>query len=145
MNRSDHLGIADSLQQSLRQWEQIAGDPSVAGEIIWGIIVHTVSALDPEHETQPPDRFGNPHPAPNTNRTFNAAADRIMRRAELRRQLRTIDFAACLHNGQKRLHNHFYHGNLPALQMPNIIAISQGYAARLLQTAHESTTSAPQP
>ena len=81
MNRSDHLSIADSLQQSLRQWEQIAGDPSVAGEIIRGIIVHTVSALDPEHETQPPDRFGNPHPAPNTNRTFNAAADRIMRRA----------------------------------------------------------------
>ena len=145
MNRSDHLNIADSLQQSLHQWEQIAGDPSVAGEIIWGIIVHTVSALDPEHETQPPDRFGNPHPAPNTNRTFNAAAARIMRRVDLRRQPRPIDFAACLANGQQLLHNHFYHGSLPALEMPNITAISRAYAARLLQTARESTTPAPQP
>ena len=73
MNRSDHLGIADSLQQSLRQWEQNAGDPSVAGEIIWGIIVHTVSALDPEHDTQPPDRFGNPQAMPVSPRPADPA------------------------------------------------------------------------
>ena len=68
-----------------------------------------------------------------------------MRRADLRRQLTPLDFAACLHNGQQILHNHFYHGNLPALEMPSITALSRGYAALLLQTARESTTPAPQP
>ncbi len=53
------------------------GQYLAAGEFVWGAIVHAVSAADPDHERQPPDRFGNPHLAPNTSASFPSAIRRI--------------------------------------------------------------------
>ncbi|MDE2788198.1 MAG: hypothetical protein OXL37_16280 [Chloroflexota bacterium] len=53
------------------------GQEIAAGELVWGAIVHAVSAADPAHEIQPPDRFSNPHQAPNTMATFSNAVRRI--------------------------------------------------------------------
>lgn len=47
------------------------GQDIAAGELVWGAIVHAVSAADPDHESQPSDRFGNTHQAPNTNASFS--------------------------------------------------------------------------
>ena len=53
MNRSDHLNTAQLLVDRADNLRQI-GENVLAGEALWGAIVHGVSAADPEHEIQPP-------------------------------------------------------------------------------------------
>lgn len=48
-----------------------------AGEFIWITVVHAISAADPDHEHPDPDTFGNPHRAPNMERTYIPATRRI--------------------------------------------------------------------
>ena len=106
------------------------GQYVAAGELTWGAIVHAVSAADPDHEIQPPDRFGNPHRAPNTNATFPNAVRRIRERPLSERQI-----ADCLNNGQQLLHNHFYHVNLTSQQLQDHIAIGNAYTLLLIHAA----------
>lgn len=128
MDRLTHLNESRNLIRlatQLRAEGQLLG----AAEFIWDATVHAVSAADPEHEQQPPDRFGNPHQSPNTNATFLQAALRISRQPLSETQIRH-----CLDNGQRRLHNHFYHLNLPSDELPEYIVIGAAYAQAILRT-----------
>ena len=109
------------------------GQYVAAGELTWGAIVHAASAADPDHEVQPPDRFGNPHRAPNTNASFPNAVRRIRGRP-----LSESQIADCLNNGQQLLHNHFYHLNLTAQQLQDQIAIGNAYALLLIRAANRA-------
>ena len=106
------------------------GQYLAAGELVWGSIVHAVSAADPDHDIQPPDRFGNPHRAPSTNATFPNAVRRIRERP-----LSESQIADCLNIGQQLLHNHFYHLNLRTRQLQDQIAIGNAYAQLLIRAA----------
>lgn len=99
------------------------GQYLVAGELVCGAIVHAVSAADLDHEIQPPDRFDNPHLAPNTSPTFSNAIRRI---AGL--TLSEGQIISCLYNGQQRLHNHFYHLNLTPQELQYSIGVTTAYA-----------------
>ncbi len=101
-----------------------------AGELVWGATVHAVSAADPDHEIQPPDRFGNSHQAPNTGATFTNAVRHIK---ELPISEGQITY--CLNNGQQGLHNHFYHLNLTTPELQNRIVISAAYAQLFISAA----------
>lgn len=128
MDRLTHLNESRNLIQlatQLRSQGQLLG----AAEFIWGATVHAVSAADHEHEQQPPDRFDNPHQSPNTKATFLQAALRIRNRPLSETQIKQ-----CLDNGQRRLHNHFYHLNLPADELPEYIAIGLGYAQVIIRS-----------
>ena len=107
------------------------GQYVAAGELVWGAIVHAVSAADPEHEVQPPDRFRNPHRAPNTMATFPNAARRIRERP-----LSESQIADCLNIGQQLLHNHFYHHNLTTQLLRDRITIGSAYAKMLIRAAN---------
>ena len=106
------------------------GQYLAAGELVWGATVHAVSAADPDHETQPTDRFGNLHQAPNTNATFPNAVRRISERPLSERQI-----ASCLDNGQQRLHNHFYHLNLTSQQIQDNFVSGVTYAQLFISVA----------
>ena len=101
-----------------------------AGELLWGAIVHAVSAADPDHEIQPPDRFNNVHRAPNTNTAFADAVRRISGRP-----LSESQISFCLNNGQQRLHNHFYHLNLTPRELQHSISVGAFYAQLLMRVA----------
>ena len=109
------------------------GEYLIAGELIWGATVHAVSAADPEHETQPPDRQGNPHQAPNTSVTFTLAACRIIRSPFTEYQI-----AQCLNIGQRELHNHFYHLTNSEQDLRRSIAVGAIYVQQLLHIAEQS-------
>ena len=106
------------------------GQYITAGELVWGAIVHAVSAADPDHEIQPPDRFRNPHQAPNTMATFPNAVRRIAGSPLSETQITT-----CLDIGQQRLHNHFYHLNLTTQQLQAYIVLGTTYAQVLIRVA----------
>ncbi len=106
------------------------GQYITAGELVWGAIVHAVSAADPDHEIQPPDRFRNPHRAPNTMSTFPNAVRRIAGSPLSETQITT-----CLDIGQQRLHNHFYHLNLTTQQLQAHIILGTTYAQALIRVA----------
>ena len=106
------------------------GQYLAAGELVWGAIVHAVSAADPDHEIQSPDRFGNLHQAPNTNATFPNAVRRI---SEL--SLSETQITICMNIGQQRLHNHFYHLNMTSQQIQGHIAIGTAYAQLFISAA----------
>lgn len=109
------------------------GQYVAAGELTWGAIVHAASAADPDHESQPQDRFRNPHQAPNTMATFSSAVRRIEGRPLSERQINI-----CLNNGQQLLHNHFYHLNLTSQQLQDQIAIGNAYALLLIRAANRA-------
>lgn len=132
MDRQTHLNEARNLAV-LAASLSTQGENLGAGEFIWGATVHAVSAADPNHERQPSDRFGNPHQAPNTNATFPNAARRITATEFQERQI-----IHCLDNGQKRLHNHFYHSNLPSNELREYITIGAAYAQQLIRAAEKS-------
>ena len=106
------------------------GQYVAAGELTWGAIVHAVSAADPDHEIQPPDRFRNPHQAPNTMAAFANAVRRIRERP-----LSESQISDCLTIGQQLLHNHFYHLNLTSQQLQDQIATGSAYALLLIRAA----------
>ena len=129
MNRNDHLNTAQILAHRADNLLQI-GENVLAGEALWGSIVHGVSAADPEHEIQPPDRYDNPHLAPNTKNALEAAAGRMQS------PLFTVAAAGrCLYHGQRHLHNHFYHLNLPPNDLRLSLSIGRWYSRRLLHIA----------
>ena len=130
MDALTHLNASLSLT-ALAEELFHRGQYAAAGELIWGSIVHAVSAADPDHEIQPPDRFGNHHRAPNTNTTFSDAALRIRERP-----LSESQIADCLNIGQQLLHNHFYHLNLTSQQLQEQIAIGNAYALLLIRAAN---------
>ena len=101
-----------------------------AGELVWGAIVHAVSAADPDHEVQPQDRFRNPHQAPNTMSTFSDAVRRIAERP-----LSETQTNICLNNGQQMLHNHFYHLNLTPQELRFRVRLGAFYALLLTRAA----------
>ena len=109
------------------------GQYVAAGELTWGAIVHAVSAADPGHESQHPDRFRNPHQAPNTMATFSNAVRRIREHPLSERQI-----ADCLEIGQQRLHNHFYHLNLTTQQLQAHIVLGAAYAQLLIRAANRA-------
>ena len=106
------------------------GQDIAAGELVWGAIVHAVSAADPAHEIQPPDRFGNHHQSPNTMSTFSNAVRRIRERPLSETQITT-----CLNNGQQMLHNHFYHLNLTPQELRFRVRLGAAYALLLTRAA----------
>ena len=106
------------------------GQDIAAGELVWGAIVHAVSAADPAHEIQPPDRFGNHHQSPNTMATFSNAVRRIRERPLSETQIST-----CLNNGQQALHNHFYHLNLTPQELRFRVRFGAAYALLLTRVA----------
>ena len=132
MNRQQHLDAARSL---LNRGIRLASsnETIAAGELLWGATVNAVSAADPDHQQQPPDRFSNPHLAPSTSRNFLAAIARVQPVP-----LTQIQTAACFHNGQRRLHNHFYHLNLTQFEVQICSAIAAGYAQILIAAAERS-------
>ena len=135
MNRSGHLNTAQLMVARADNLRQI-GENVLAGEALWGAIIHGVSAADPAHEIQPPDRYGNPRLAPSAKTALEAAAGRMQN------PLFTVVTAGyCLDHGQRRLHNHFYHLNLTPNALRLSLSISRRYARRLLRIA---TTSLPQ-
>ena len=101
-----------------------------AGELVWGAIVHAVSAAGPEHETQTPDRFRNPHQAPNTMATFPNAVRRIAGTP-----LSETQISICLNNGQQRLHNHFYHLNVSPQELRFRVRLGTSYALLFIRIA----------
>lgn len=132
MDRQNHLNEARSLI-ALAIVEQARGQNLAAGELVWGATVQAVSAADPDHETQPPDRFGNSHEAPVTYQSFIAAAIRIVHLLLTERQIRQ-----CVFNGQRKLHNHFYHLNLPPSHLRRRTDIGIAFAQQILQSAGQS-------
>ena len=131
MDRQAHLKAA----RNLAAWAttlHTEGEYLGAGELIWGATVHAVSAADPEHEAQPPDRHGNPHQAPNTSVTFTLAARRIIGSPFTER-----DIALCLDNGQRGLHNHFYHLTNSEQNLRRNIAVGAIYIQQLLHSAEQ--------
>ena len=101
-----------------------------AGELVWGAIVHAVSAADPDHETQPQDRFHNLHQAPNTMAAFSEAVRRVRGRP-----LSETQTNICLNNGQQKLHNHFYHLNLSPQELRYRVRLGAAYALLLIRVA----------
>ena len=106
------------------------GQDIAAGELVWGAIVHAVSAADPAHEIQLPDRFGNHHQSPNTMATFPNAVRRIRERP-----LSETQITNCLNNGQQMLHNHFYHLNLNPQELRFRFRLGAFYAMLLMRAA----------
>ena len=79
MTNNQHLIQANRLYMliaDLRNHEHYRHLRPVIGELIWGVLVHALSAADPSHENQPPDRFGNPHQAPAGADAFRQAIRR---------------------------------------------------------------------
>lgn len=107
-----------------------------AGELCWGSIVHAVSAADPGHEIQPPDRHHNSHPAPCVRPDFDAAVRRILNSSVP--ALPPADYSRALHAGQRILHNHFYHLNLRPAQLAANLATARHLAQRLAQHANQA-------
>ena len=132
MDRETHLNEDHNLANMARALAA-QGEHLGAGEFIWGATVHAVSAADPDHELQPADRFGNPHQVPNTNAAFLNAARRI-----IGNPLPEGQITRCLHNGQRRLHNHFYHLNLTATEVQYSADIGAAYVQQLLRVAERS-------
>ena len=132
MDRQRHLNEARSLiEQSIA--DQANGRIVSAAELTWGATVHAVSAADPDHETQPSDRFGNSHEAPIIYQSFIDAAQRIVHPILTERQIRH-----CVFNGQRKLHNHFYHLNLPPSHLRRRTDIGIAFAQQILQAATRS-------
>ena len=132
MDRQAHLKEARNLAARAATLNA-GGEYLIAGELIWGATVHAVSAADPEHEAQPPDRHGNPHQAPNTSVTFTLAARRIIGSPFTER-----DIAQCLDNGQRGLHNHFYHLTNSEQGLQRSISDGTAYIQRLIHSAEQS-------
>ena len=132
MDRQRHLNEARNLF-NLAIAIQTQGQRLAAGELIWGATVHAVSAADPDHEAQPPDRFSNSHEAPIIYQSFIDAAQRIVPPLLTERQIRQ-----CVFNGQRKLHNHFYHLNLPPSHLRRRTAIGIVYAEQILRAAAQS-------
>ena len=132
MDRQRHLNEARSLI-ALAVAEQTRGQNLAACELVWGSTVHAVSAADPAHETQPPDRFGNSHEAPITYQTFTGAAKRIVPAPLTQRRM-----GQCFQNGQRKLHNHFYHLNLPPSHLRRRTDIGIALAQQIVQAATQS-------
>lgn len=132
MNRQQHLDAARSL---LNRGVQLASrnESLAAGELLWGATVNAISAADPDHQRQPPDRFANLHSAPSASSNFHAAIARIQPSP-----LTPIQTATCFHNGQRRLHNHFYHLNLPQSEVQICSAIAAGYVQIIIAAAENS-------
>ena len=133
MDRQAHLKEARNLAARAATLNA-EGEYLIAGELIWGATVHAISAADPEHETQPVDRHGNPHQAPNTSVTFMAAARRIIGSPLTERQI-----AQCLNNGQRKLHNHFYHMTNSEQNLRRRNAIGAAYVQRLIHSAEQQS------
>ena len=135
MDALTHLNVSRDLAALAAELFSL-GRHLPAGELIWGAIVHaSVSAADPDHEVQPPDRFRNPHRAPNTSATFPNAVRRIRERPLSERQI-----ADCLNNGQQLLHNHFYHLNLTPRELQQSIGVGTFYAQLLIRVASRTVS-----
>ena len=122
------------LIAELRNHEHCRQIRPVIGELIWGVLVHALSAADPSHENQPPDRFGNSHQAPAGADPFRQA---IRRTPNL--GLSEARMESCLAWGQRKLHNHYYNGNLSDEELDTAIMVSAVYAMRLHYCAVEQT------
>ena len=129
MDPLTHLNASDNLVALAAELFS-RGRYLAAGELVWGAIVHAASAADPDHEIQSPDRFGNPHQAPNTYATFASAVRRIGEKPLSENQI-----SFCLNIGQQGLHNHFYHLNLTTPQLQDHIVIGVAYAQLLIRAA----------
>ena len=132
MDRQAHLKAA----RDLAAWAttlHAEGEYIGTGELTREATVHAISVADPEHETQPVDRHGNPHQAPNTSVTFMAAARRIIWSPLTERQI-----AQCLNNGQRGLHNHFYHMTNSEQNLRRRNAIGAAYVQGLIRIAEQS-------
>lgn len=114
MDRTTHMASALANLKTATELSN-AGQLDQAGEIFGGAIVQAVSAADPEHEKQPPDRFGNAHAAPNIRPEYNAATQRICNaigKYSYPGAPGQSDYDIALRTGQIGLHNHYYHLNL---------------------------------
>ncbi len=129
MDSLTHLNASRSMAALATELSN-RGQYATAGELVWGAIVHAVSAADPDHEIQPTDRFGNSHQAPNTMATFSNAIHRIRGRP-----LSETQIAFCLSNGQQRLHNHFYHLNLTPQELRFRVRVGASYALLFIRIA----------
>lgn len=126
MDPATHLGKArDYLNRCVEMASQ--GHYAEAGELAWGAEVQAVSAADPEHGQPDQDRFRNPHHTPNTYQAFIEATRRIPSRP-----LSESEIIDCAVNGQKLLHNHFYHLDLPEDNLPHRVARAVRYAQVLI-------------
>ena len=132
MDRQSHLNEARSII-ALAIAGQGRSQHLAACELVWSATVHAVSAADPSHETQPPDRFGNSHQAPIIYQSFIDAAQRIVHPILTERQIRH-----CVLNGQRKLHNHFYHLNLPPSHLRRRTDIGLAFAQQIVQSAAQS-------
>lgn len=139
MNHPEHLQEA-VLRYQYAVDARDAGDLIGAGEFVWLAVVHAISAADPDHELPNPDAFQNPHPAPNTERTYNLAKIRITTPAFSR-----SDFERCLHITQRQLHNNAYHLTLSRTDLVTYIRTGLDYADRLIQIARTATAPTPSP
>ena len=129
MDPLTHLSESRNLTELAAELSS-RGQYLAAGELLWGALVHAVSAADPDHEIQPPDRFGNHHQAPNTMAAFSNAVRRIRERPLSETQIR-----ACLNNGQQLLHNHFYHLSLSPQEIRYRVRVGAFYTQLLIRSA----------
>ena len=136
MIRSEHAREAE-LRYQYAVAAINAGDLNGAGEFIWLTVVHAVSAADPDHEQPNPDTFGNPHRAPDTERTCIPATRRIATPA-----FSPSDFDQCLKIAQ-RLHNNAYHLTHNRTSIIPHIRTGLHYANRLIRIARVATAPAP--
>ena len=84
----------------------------------------------------PPDRFGNSHQASGCRR--RSAFRQAIRRAP-NLGLSEARLESCLAWGQRKLHNHYYNGNLSDEELDTAIMVSAVYAMRLHYCAVEQT------
>ena len=129
MDTLTHLSESRNLA-ALAEELSNRGQYIAAGELAWGAIVHAVSAADPDHESQPQDRFRNSHQAPNTMIAFSDAVRRIRGTP-----LSETQIAFCLSNGQQKLHNHFYHLNLTPQELRFRVRVGISYALMFIRVA----------
>ena len=124
MNGEQHAAISEMLIETA---EVLARNPRTglaAGELVWGAAFHACGAADRHPDAQ--------HRQLRTRRELTQVIDRLLVNRQTRRYL--LDG---LNTVQRRLHNHFYAGQLSDNELAEHIEIGIAFSKRLLQIAKQ--------
>ena len=125
MNGARHAAIAEMLMENADMLAESPRTALAAGELLWGASCHGFAAAD-----------GHPHEEhrqPRTRRELAQVIDRLPVSREMQRHLRNG-----LRLTQRRLHDHFYTGQLSDDELAYEIGASLDFVRDLLQIANRT-------